>query len=98
ITFLFSALAFRPLGRLARQLDLVARGEYESDKLSAADKSASDEVSIMSSKVSLLGQRLRGAQYEVSDLRGNLDRLLKDLEDAVFVFNREGRLVFASGS
>ncbi len=97
ITFLFSALAFQPLGRLARQLDLVARGEYESDKLTAA-KPASDEVSVMASKVSLLGQRLRGAQYEVSDLRGNIDRLLKDLEDAVFIFNREGRLVFASGS
>jgi signal transduction histidine kinase len=97
ITFLFSTLVFRPLGRLARQLDLVARGEYESDKLAAA-KPASDEVSVMASKVSLLGQRLRGAQYEVSDLRGNLDRLLKDLEDAVFIFNRLGRLVFASGS
>ena len=97
ITFLFSTLAFRPLGRLARQLDLVARGEYESDKLIAA-KPAGDEVSVMSSKVSLLGQRLRGAQYEVSDLRGNIDRLLQDLEDAVFIFNREGRLVFASGS
>ncbi|MGO9262055.1 MAG: two-component system sensor histidine kinase NtrB [Bryobacteraceae bacterium] len=97
ITFLFSTLAFRPLGRLARQLDLVARGEYESDKLTAA-KPASDEVSVMASKVSLLGQRLRGAQFEVSDLRGNIDRLLQDLEDAVFVFNREGCLVFASGS
>jgi signal transduction histidine kinase len=97
VTFLFSALVFRPLGRLARQLDLVARGEYESDKLAAA-KPAGDEVSVMASKVSLLGQRLRGAQYEVSDLRGNIDRLLKDLEDAVFIFNREGRLVFASGS
>ncbi len=32
ITFLFSALAFRPLGRLRRQLDLVARGEYEPEK------------------------------------------------------------------
>src|SRR5581483_6951170 len=37
-------------------------------------------------------------QYEVSDLRGNIDRLLQDLEDAVFIFNRERRLVFASGS
>ena len=52
----------------------------------------------MASKVSLLGQRLRGAQYEVSDLRGNIDRLLHDLEDAVLIFNRERRLVFASGS
>jgi signal transduction histidine kinase len=41
---------------------------------------------------------LRGAQYEVSDLRGNIDRLLQDLEDAVLIFNRESRLVFASGS
>ena len=53
--------------------------------------------SIMASKVSLLGERLRGAQYEVSDLRGNIDRLLQDLEDAVLIFNRERRLVFASG-
>ena len=61
-------------------------------------KPANDEVSIMSSKVSLLGERLRGAQFEVSDLRGNIDRLLQDLEDAVLIFNRESRLVFASGS
>jgi signal transduction histidine kinase len=53
---------------------------------------------VMASKVSLRGQRLRGAQFEVSDLRGNIDRLLQDLEDAVFIFNRERRLVFASGS
>jgi signal transduction histidine kinase len=52
----------------------------------------------MASKVSLLGQRLRGAQFEVSDLMGNMDRLFQDLEDAVFIFNRERRLVFASGS
>ena len=52
----------------------------------------------MASKVNLLGERLRGAQFEVSDLRGNIDHLLQDLEDAVFIFNREMRLVFASGS
>ena len=96
VTFLFSAIAFRPLGRLRRQLDLVASGEYEPEK--AIAKPANDELSQMASKVNLLGQRLRGAQYEVSDLRGNIDRLLQDLEDAVFIFNRERQLVFASGS
>jgi signal transduction histidine kinase len=59
---------------------------------------ANDELSVMASKVSLLGQRLRGAQFEVSDLRGNIDHLLQDLQDGVFVFNRDFRLVFASGS
>jgi hypothetical protein len=96
LTFLFSAFAFRPLGRLRRQLDLLASGEYEVEK--TARKPSKDEVSIMSSKVSLLGERLRGAQFEMSDLRGNIDRLLEELEDAVLIFNRENRLVFASGS
>ena len=97
LTFVFSALAFRPLGRLRHLLDQVARGEYDSEKLDASHP-VGDELAVMASKVSLLGQRLRGAQYEVSDLRGNIDRLLQDLEDAVFIFNREQRLVFASGS
>jgi signal transduction histidine kinase len=97
ITFLFSAIAFRPLGRLRLQLEMVTRGDYEPQKASDG-KPAKDEMSIMSSRVTLLSERLRGAQYEVSDLRGNIDRLLADLEDAVFIFNRERRLVFASGS
>ena len=97
VTFLFSAVAFRPLGQLRHQLDLITRGEYEPEKPAPA-KPATDELSIMASKVSMLGQRLRGAQFEVSDLRGNIDHLLQDLEDAVFIFNRERRLVFASGS
>ncbi len=92
LAFLFSAVAFRPLVRLRRQLDLVA-----GDAAGTADR-ASDEFAAMSSKVNLLGERLRGAQDEVSDLRGNIERLFQDLEDAVFLFNRDGRLVFASGS
>src|SRR5690348_646928 len=96
VTFLFSAVAFRPLGRIGHMLDLAAKGEYEGEQEPV--KASSDELSVMASKVSLLGQRLRGAQFEVSDLRGNIDRLLQDLEDAVFIFDRELRLVFASGS
>ncbi|HJT88626.1 MAG TPA: ATP-binding protein [Bryobacteraceae bacterium] len=97
LTFLLSAVALRPLGQLGRMLDQVAKGEYEPEKLPAA-RPTSDEFARMASNVSMLGQRLRGAQFEVSDLRGNIDRLLQDLEDAVFIFNREMRLVFASGS
>ena len=97
LTFIFSAMMFRPLRHVGHMLDLVAKGEYEPEKLEPA-KEAKDELSIMASKVNLLGQRLRGAQYEVSDLRGNIDHLLQDLEDAVFIFDRERRLVFASGS
>src|SRR5579883_972937 len=96
VTFLFSAVAFRPLGRIGHMLDLAAKGEYEPGPPPV--KQSGDELAVMASKVSLLGQRLRGAQFEVSDLRGNIDRLLQDLEDAVFIFDRESRLVFASGT
>ena len=97
LTFLFSLALFRSLGHIGQMLDRVAEGDYEPEN-PASVKSATDEFSVMASKVSLLGERLRGAQFEVSDLRGNIDHLLQDLEDAVFIFNRELRLVFASGS
>jgi signal transduction histidine kinase len=102
LTFLASALAFRRLGELGHMLDLVASGQYAPGKEGAEetgkDEPGKDELAIMASKVSILSERLRGAQFEVSDLRGNIDRLLQDLEDAVFIFDRELRLVFASGS
>ena len=97
LTFLFSMALFRALGHIGQMLDRFASGEYVPEIL-PADKTATDELSVMASKVNLLGERLRGAQFEVSDLRGNIDHLLQDLEDAVFIFNRELRLVFASGS
>ncbi len=97
LTFLVSAVAFRRLGQLGHMIDLVAAGEFEPEKPGAIP-SPNDELGVMASKVSLLSQRLRGAQFEVSDLRGNIDRLLHDLEDAVFIFDRELHLMFASGS
>jgi signal transduction histidine kinase len=97
LTVLFSMAVFRSLGHIGQMLDRVATGDYEPES-PPSGKAATDELSVMASKVSLLGERLRGAQYEVSDLRGNIDHLLQDLEDAVFIFNRELRLVFASGS
>ncbi len=97
LTFLASAFAFRRLGHLGHMLDMVAKGEYEPPKADA-EPPGKDELAVMASKVTMLSQRLRGAQFEVSDLRGNIDRLLGDLEDAVFIFDREMRLMFASGS
>src|ERR1039457_3926246 len=97
LTFLFSMAVFRALGHIGQMLDQATSGEYVPEIL-PSEKKATDELSVMASKVNLLGQRLRGAQSEFSDLRGNIDHLLQDLEDAVFIFNREFRLIFASGA
>ncbi len=96
--FAFSAVAFRPIGKLSKMLDSVAKGEFESPAALPPAKKSADEFSIVASKVNLLGQQLRGAKYDFSDLRGNFERLLDDLEDAVLVFGRDRRLVVAAGA
>jgi len=96
--FAFSAVAFRPITKLSKMLDSVTKGEFEPPPALPAAKPPVDELSIVASKVNLLGEQLRGARYDFSDLRGNFERLLDDLEDAVLVFGRDRRLVVAAGS
>jgi len=98
ITLLFSIIAFRPLGRIGHMLDLVATGEYDPSTVTPVSRARADEFGIMATKVNLLGEQLRGAQFDFSDLRGNFERLLDQLEDAVLMFGRDRRLVVASGA
>ena len=93
---IFSTVAFRPLGKLGHMLDLLAQGEYELQQVTESSPSA-DQFGQVASKVSLLGDRLRGAQFEISDLKDNFERLLDQLEDAVFIFGRDRRLIAAAG-
>src|SRR5579863_10483264 len=54
--FLFSAIAFRPIGKLGHMLDLLMSGEYDNQQLLPAAKSRTDEFEVVASKVNLLGQ------------------------------------------
>ncbi|HKD10413.1 MAG TPA: ATP-binding protein [Bryobacteraceae bacterium] len=99
--FLFFSFALRPLGSLGKMIDLIAKGEYEFPAVnpqSAIPGESQDEFRIVASKVSMLGQQLRGAQTEFSDLKTNVERLLEELEDAVLIFARDRRLIAAAGS
>jgi signal transduction histidine kinase len=93
--FVFAIIAFHPLGKLGKMLDMVAGGQYELQQVSSGN--TPDEFGIVASKVSLLGQQLRGAQTEFSDLKGNFERLLGEMEDAVLIFGRDRRLIAAAG-
>lgn len=94
---IFSTIAFRPLGKLGHMLDLLARGEYELQQVAPATK-APDQFGVVASKVNLLGEQLRGAQFEILDLKDNFERMLDELEDAVFIFGRDRRLIAAAGA
>ncbi|MDQ6699170.1 MAG: ATP-binding protein [Acidobacteriota bacterium] len=95
---LFSTVVFRPLGKLDQMLDTITRGEYEYPAAQEKPPSSTDAVGAVASKVSVLGQRLRGAKSEVSDLKDHIARLLDELEDAVLIFGRDRRLIAAAGS
>jgi signal transduction histidine kinase len=99
--FLFFSFALRPLGKLGSMIDMIARGDYEfpdSGQAKALPKDQQDEFNIVASKVNMLGQQLKGAHAEFSDLKTNVERLLEELEDTVLIFARDRRLIAAAGS
>lgn len=91
---ILSATAFRPLGKLGEMLDLLARGEYEMQPV----KPSSDQFGLVASKVQILGEVLKGRQTEISDLKGNVEQILNELDDAVLIFGRDRRLIAAAGT
>jgi PAS domain S-box-containing protein len=86
-----SAASLAPLGRISAQLDLISRGEFDQKPLERAD-----EFGQVSTKISQIGQQLRGVREIFSTLRENLDQSLGGLEDGLILFTRDGRAVMVS--
>jgi signal transduction histidine kinase len=80
-----------PVERISAQLDRISRGEFEEKPLESTD-----EFGQVSSKISQIGQQLRGVREIFSTLRENLDQILGGLEDGLLLFTRDGRAVMVS--
>ena len=81
-----SSLSLAPLGRISVQLDRISRGEFDHQPLERAD-----EFGQVSTKISQIGQQLRGVREIFGTLRENLDQILGGLEDGLLLFTRDGR-------
>src|SRR5260370_25092187 len=86
IALVFSNFAFQPLSNVTKMLDTLTRGQYES-QAAPRPQAKEDEVGVMVSKVTLLGQQL-----------GNFERVLDQPEEAVLVFGGDRNLIVASGA
>ena len=86
-----SHIALRPLARISAQLDRIARGEADVEPVEGPD-----EFGQVSSKISKIGQELRGVREIFSTLRENLNQIMSGLEDGLLLFTRDGRVVMAS--
>jgi signal transduction histidine kinase/HAMP domain-containing protein len=80
-----------PVERISAQLDRISRGEFDQKPLERAD-----EFGQVSTKISQIGQQLRGVREIFSTLRENLDTVLGGLEDGLLLFTRDGRAVMVS--
>jgi PAS domain S-box-containing protein len=81
-----SNLLLAPLERISAQLDRISKGEFDSKPLESQD-----EFGQVSTKISQIGQQLRGVREIFGTLRGNLDQILAGLEDGLILFTRDGR-------
>lgn len=89
---LLSFLVLRPLESISLNVDRLARGELPGP----VAVSRSDEWGVLSSKLNLLGERIRGEKAAFVALKENLDQLLSNLADGLMFFDQQDRLVLAT--
>jgi signal transduction histidine kinase len=82
----------RPLETISRSVDLLARGQYSEP----VRLKRSDEWGVLSSKLNLLGEQMRGEKAAFVQLKENLDQLFSKLTDGLLLFERQDRLVLAT--
>jgi signal transduction histidine kinase/type II secretory pathway pseudopilin PulG len=93
LAILVSNTALAPLERISAQLDRISQGEFDQAPLERRD-----EFGQVSTKISAIGQQLRGVREIFSTLRENLDQVLGGLEDGLLLFTRDGHAVMVSPS
>lgn len=94
VAFLLGNIALRPMEQISRQLDyLTAAGETAGDEDNANSQDMSARVS---TKIERIGRRIRNVEEVFSALKGNLDRILGNLQDGILLFTGDGRAVLVS--
>jgi len=98
VAFLLSNFALRPLEEISEQLDYWAGlGEFtgeERRKVEQAPKQ--DTAERVSSKIDLIGHRMRNVEEVFSALKDNLAQILGNLQDGILLFTADGRAVLVS--
>jgi PAS domain S-box-containing protein len=90
VAFLLGNLALRPLEEISLQLDYWTAADEE------AKAPSEDMPARVSSKIEIIGQRMRNVEEVFSALKENLDQILINLQDGILLFTGDGRAVLVS--
>ncbi|HLW97686.1 MAG TPA: ATP-binding protein [Candidatus Acidoferrales bacterium] len=92
---LISRLMLAPLDAINLQLDSYSAEKSDSAG-TASSSSGGDEFTQVRTKITRLGEQLRGVREIFSTLRENLQQVMAGLEDGLILFSPEGRAVLVS--
>lgn len=92
LSALIANVMLRPLARLSEAIDRISAGQSSLDSLSRYE---AEEFAAVQVKLNLLGKQMLLAREDVSKLRGNIERMLQRLDEAVLLFDPDDRLVLA---
>lgn len=92
--FLLSNLALRPLETISKRLDYWTKA---SESGAEPEKSArQDTPARVSTKIEMIGQRMRNVEEVFSALKENLNQILGNLQDGILLFTGDGRAILVS--
>jgi signal transduction histidine kinase len=89
---LLSYRLLRPLETISRGVERMTRGEATP----GLPLDRTDEWGILSSKLNLLGEQMRGEKAAFVALKENLDQLFGKLTDGLLLFDQQDRLALAT--
>src|SRR5690349_2966924 len=94
---LVSRITLAPLRDITAQLDRLSSGQFDSPSHEEKTvETSSDELGLVSRKISQVGQQLRGVHEIFSTMRENMNSVMAGLEDGLLLFTRDARAVMVS--
>jgi signal transduction histidine kinase len=91
--FVLSDRALRPMEEISMQLDYwTAASQPEEEEQGPSQ----DMAARVSTKIEMIGQRMRNVEEVFSALKDNLDQILGNLQDGILLFTGDGRAVLVS--
>lgn len=97
VAFLLSNIALRPMEDISRQLDYWTSADREAPApAEVKPEPKQDTAARVSTKIEMIGQRMRNVEEVFSALKENLDQILGNLQDGILLFTGDGRAVLVS--
>jgi PAS domain S-box-containing protein len=91
-----SNFALRPLEAIGRRLDQMTAEVPDSHPL--PDPRRIDEYGLVNTKIDRLGRQIRDVKEVFSTVKGNLDQVMRSLQESVVLFTSESRVVVVSAA